>query len=75
MKQTACWTWVLRDIERILKVLPTKDKTYCFQQLFKRHQEIGHGHFITVHVEATRKHNRGCYYQKVYPVAKRKKQN
>jgi ATP-dependent RNA helicase RhlE len=73
MKQTACWTWVLRDIERILKVLPTKDKTYCFQQPFQRHQEIGHGHFITVHVEATPKNTTVDAIIKKYILSPREK--
>jgi ATP-dependent RNA helicase RhlE len=40
----------LRDIERILKVLPTKDKTYCFQQLFKDIKKLAMGIL----------HNRSC---------------
>jgi ATP-dependent RNA helicase RhlE len=44
----------LRDIERILKVLPTKDKTYCFQQLFKDIKKLAMGILHQpVHVEAT----------------------
>jgi ATP-dependent RNA helicase RhlE len=65
----------LRDIERILKVLPTKDKTYFAP--FKRHQEIGHGHFAPTRSCGSNsgKHDRGCYYQKVYPVAKKNRTN
>jgi ATP-dependent RNA helicase RhlE len=33
----------LRDIERILKVLPTKDKTYCFRQPFKDIKKLAMG--------------------------------
>jgi ATP-dependent RNA helicase RhlE len=33
----------LRDIEQILKVLPTKDKTYCFQQPFKDIKKLAMG--------------------------------
>jgi hypothetical protein len=58
-----------RDIEQILKV-PTKDKTYCFQQLFKDIKKLAMG-ILPVHVEATWK--TWMYYQKVYPVIKRKK--
>jgi predicted RNA-binding protein YlxR (DUF448 family) len=55
-----------------LKVLPTKDKTYCFQQLSKD-IKIGHGHFApTVHVEAT-ENDRGCYYQKSISCCQEKK--
>jgi ATP-dependent RNA helicase RhlE len=38
-----------------LKVLPTKDKTYCFRQLFKDIKKLAMGILPTVHVEATRK--------------------
>jgi ATP-dependent RNA helicase RhlE len=36
-----------------LKVLPTKDKTYCFQQPFKDIKKLAMGILPTVHVEAT----------------------
>jgi ATP-dependent RNA helicase RhlE len=63
-----------RHIERILKVLPTKDKTYCFQQPFKRHQEI-HGHFAPTRSCGSNsgKTRPWMLSKKVYPVAKEKK--
>jgi hypothetical protein len=54
MKQIACWTWdSLRDIERIMKVLPSKDKIWCFRQPFQK-TSIGNGILHKpVQVEAT----------------------
>jgi ATP-dependent RNA helicase RhlE len=60
----------LRDIEQILKVLPTKDKTYCFRQLFKDIKKLA------MHLTRSCGSNSGktrpwMLSKKVYPVAKK----
>jgi ATP-dependent RNA helicase RhlE len=54
-------------------VLPTKDKTYCFQQLFKDIKKLAMGILLNRSCGSNSgKHDRGCYYQKVYPVNREK---
>jgi ATP-dependent RNA helicase RhlE len=43
-----------------------------FSATFQKTSRNGHGHFApTVHVGNPGKNDRGCYYQKVYPVRKK----
>jgi ATP-dependent RNA helicase RhlE len=51
--------------------MPTKDKTYCFQQLSKT-SKIGHGHFTQPFMWKQLRKTRWMLLSKVYPVPKKK---
>jgi ATP-dependent RNA helicase RhlE len=63
----------LRDIERILKVLPAKAKLNVFSNFSKDIKKLAMGILHKpVQVEATPENTTVAITQKVYPVAKRK---